>query len=93
MEVERGSKIEKIPPTINEVVRVFANIGRFSGSRWAYDYLHTVISVIEPSSQKIMNSIIYTIIKQKLELKKKSESWAIDTSAGVIFFDNSPLNK
>ena len=36
---------------------------------------------------------IYTIIKHKLELKKKSESWAIDTSAGVIFFDNSALNK
>ena len=36
---------------------------------------------------------IYTIIKQKLELKKKSESWAIGMSAGVIFFDISPLNK
>ena len=40
-----------------------------------------------------LNFQIYTIIKHKLELKKKSESWAIDTSAGVIFFDNSPLNK
>ena len=49
-----------------------------------------------PISPLRMSSLVVvhcTIIKHKLELKKKSESWAIDTSAGVIFFDNSPLNK
>ena len=36
---------------------------------------------------------ISTTMKQKLEMKNKSESSAIETSAGQNFLDNNPLNK
>ena len=69
-------------PYVKFICRAYLNVGYPNRQLWEgyenRDNIHTTI---------------YTIIKQKLELKKKSESWAIDTSAGVIFFDNSPLNK
>ena len=40
---------------------------------------------------QIIDKAIYTHIKQKLKLKKKSETPAIDTSADQIFNDNNPL--